>query len=492
MIGVGMIGLGRDVLAPTPGGFLLTFAVVLVIGGHVGLSVFERYITPKRPEQVGSSGALRRESPAVVNILVNDGELSAAGLRATIVDLASRGWLRILPPESDDEVSRVRPAASAFDGDSLLPHERLALQHVLARFTTDHAIPARHLAVDIRGSWWRRFRRLAEDEARRSGLVRRRWTPLTLAGPVAVTLVAFLAWNASRDDGTPVAVVDSIERRIISLAVLAGAILLAVRVVRHAIEGGVSRTEDGDIAAGRWVAVRERLVAGGFTTMAASATELGDRRLAYATSMGVARGANTELPMAREDHYRAWSSIAGRARLVRIRYPWRPFYGTNPVIALIGGLVTLFVGIRLRGFFGDVARQEAWDSIFERFEEQDWLIRHIATGLTIVVVVAIAFGLWAAFAGAADMFNTIERTGVVLRARRPAEVSPLPRSLIRRIERDRYSLLVAIDDGTSDEVTAWRANERTAMPQGVDAIVRATPILGYVRRATPVGHRLPD
>ncbi len=177
---------------------------------------------------------------------------------------------------------------------------------------------------------------------------------------------------------------------------------------------------------------------------------------------------------------------------MRIRYPWRPFYGTNPIIALAGGMVAVFVGLRLRRFFTDVAREEAWESLYERFEEQDWLISGIATGIVFVLVVVILFGLWAAFAGAADMFNTIERTGVVLRARRPAEVSPLPRSLVRRLERDRYTLYVAIDDGSSDDISAWRATERTAMPQGVDAIVRATPILGYVRRATPVGYRLPE
>src|SRR6056297_1524132 len=133
-----MIGLGLDVLAPTPGGFLLVLAALLTVGGHVGLTVLERFTTPERAEKIGTSGALRRESPAVVNLLVNDGRLAASGVRATIVDLAARGWMRILPPEGDDDVSRVRPAASAFDGDSLQPHEHLALQHVLARFTTDH------------------------------------------------------------------------------------------------------------------------------------------------------------------------------------------------------------------------------------------------------------------------------------------------------------------------------------------------------------------
>jgi hypothetical protein len=97
-----------------------------------------------------------------------------------------------------------------------------------------------------------------------------------------------------------------------------------------------------------------------------------------------------------------------------------------------------------------------------------------------------------AISGAADVFSTIERTGVVLRARRPAEVAPLPRFIRKRIERDRYSLFVAVDDGTQGTVYAWRADERNAIPQGANATVRASPVLGYVRRATPVGHILGD
>ena len=172
-----------DFFAATPGGAMLGFAVLLAIIGHIALSWAERHATPQRIESVGGSGALRKESPAVVNVLTNDATLTAAGIRATVVDLATRGWLRILPPLTDDETSRVRPSSEAYDGDALLPHERLVLQHILARFTTDQAIPARHLAVDIRGSWWRRFRNLVYAEARRSGLVTRRWTPLLLAGP---------------------------------------------------------------------------------------------------------------------------------------------------------------------------------------------------------------------------------------------------------------------------------------------------------------------
>ncbi len=479
-----------DFFAATPGGAMLGFSVILVTLGHIGLTFAERHATPSRIDAVGSSGALRRESPAVVNLLTNDASLSAAGLRATVVDLAARGWVRILPPATDDETSRVRPASAAYDGDPLAPHERLVLQHILARFTTDQAIPARHLAVDIRGSWWRRFRGLVHDEARRAGLVRRRWTPALLAGPIVAAFFALLTWNASRDDGTQVAVVDSIERRIVALATLIALILLIVRIVRHATSGEVTHTEGGVEAAGRWLAVRQRLVASGFAPMAASSIEVGDRRLAYAAAMSLADGARVELPLAREDHYRAWSAVGGNGRLVRIRYPWRPFYGVNPVVALVGGMVALFVGLRVRRFFSDVARGDAWESLYERFEDQSWLISDIATGVAFLATILVLLGAWASIAGAADAFNTVERTGVVLRARRPAEVSPLPRSWVKRFEGDRYSLYVAIDDGSSDTITAWRASERTAMPQRVDAVVRASPILGHVRRAAPIGHIL--
>jgi hypothetical protein len=73
-----------------------------------------------------------------------------------------------------------------------------------------------------------------------------------------------------------------------------------------------------------------------------------------------------------------------------------------------------------------------------------------------------------------------------------ALATPLPRVLRKWFERDRYSLYIAVDDGTSDTIHAWRCSERTAVPQGARATIRATPVLGHVRSATPVGHRLLD
>jgi hypothetical protein len=110
--------------------------------------------------------------------------------------------------------------------------------------------------------------------------------------------------------------------------------------------------------------------------------------------------------------------------------------------------------------------------------------------VTFLAYAPIVLGLWMALAGAFDGFNSVERTGAVLRTRRPAEVSPLPRRLQRMLERDRYRVYLAVDDGSSDTITAWKTGERHAIPQGARATVVASPALGHVRRTSPVGHVL--
>ena len=206
--------------------------------------------------------------------------------------------------------------------------------------------------------------------------------------------------------------------------------------------------------------------------------------------MCLADGAAVELPLAREDHHRAWSAVGGRARLVRVKYPARIAYGMAPFVAIGVGLVVCFLGLRLRSWASDVARGTAFDWVYEQFPSQDWLIADVATGVTFLAFVPILVGLWMALAGAYDGFTSLERTGAVIRTRRPAEVSPLPRRLQRLVERDRYHVYLAVDDGSADTVVAWKTGERHAVPQGARATVVATPALGHVRRTSPVGHVL--
>ena len=485
---------GPGVFAPAPTVGYLWAAAFFGIAAFVSYLVVRDLVAPPRPTPAPGAGALRGDTPAVVNMLTNDATVTAAALRATVVDLAARGWLRILPPDDEvDELARVRPAATAYQGDALRPHERLVLQHVMARFTTDRAIPARYLAVDIRGSWWRRFAGLVADDARRSKLIRRRWLPIHFVAPAGCSFVAALCWYIAVSSGdTEVAVIDSTWPRFLSFVVAISIVGFVAFLVRLAVRPLQTHTDDGVQATTRWLAVRRRLDETGFADLAPSALDLGDRRLAYATAMCLADGASTELPLAREDHFRAWSSVGGRARLVRIKYPMRVAYGMAPLMALATGVVLCFGGLALGRWADDVAHQQAFAWIYERIPEQAWLIADIATGVVIISYVPVLIGLWMALAGAADTFGTVERTGFVVRNRRPAEISPLPRRLRRFLERDRYRAYVAIDDGTTDTVVAWKTNERNAVPQGARATVRATWALGHVRRAAPVGHRLVD
>ena len=457
--------------------------------------VFQRtreQLMPSRPHAEDRAGALRSDTPAVVNLLTNDATVTAAGFRATMIDLAARGWLRILPPEDDlEELARVRPAATAYKGDALRPHERLVLQHVMARFTTDRAIPARYLAVDIRGGWWKRFSGLVTDDAVQAGLIRRRWTPRDLLIPALLWTAGALCWIIAWSSGDEqVAVIDSVGVRIAGWTLALALVVGVVQVVRIQVRPEYTHTDDGIVATRRWLAVRDRLAGSGFADLAPSAIETGDRRLAYASAMCLADGAAIELPLAREDHHRAWSSVGGRARLVRVKYPARVAYGMAPFVAIGVGLVVCFLGLRLRSWSSDVARGEAFDWVYEQFPAQDWLIADVATGVTFLAFLPILVGLWMALAGAYDGFNSVERTGAVIRTRRPAEVSPLPRRLLRLLDRDKYRVYLAVDDGSADTIVAWKTGERHAVPQGARATVVATPALGHIQRTSPVGHVL--
>jgi hypothetical protein len=483
---------GFEALAPAFTTGWLVACTLAVAAAAASLWWVRRRLAPPRPAAADEIGRLRDDTPGVVNMLTNDATVTAAGLRATMIDLAARGWLRILPPDDDDELARVRPAAKAHHGDSLRPHERLVLQHVLARFTTDRAIPARYLAVDVRGAWWRRFTALVAAEARAVGLVTRRVRPLDLALPGAFALLAMWCWFAGVRNGEDIAVIDSVERRVAAVALLIASVVLIVQMGAALLRPRYTLTNEGVAVTSGWLAVRRQLDREGFAELAPSAIELGDRRLAYATAMCVAEGAAVELPLAREDHYRAWSTVGGQARLVRVRYPWRVGFGMSAVSAMVAGVLSFVLGLRLHAWSDQVARGEAFDWIYEQFPAQSWLIEDVATAVTILALAPVVLGLWLMVAGAIDVFASAERTGVVVRARRPVEVSPLPRRLRRMLDRDRYRVLVAVDDGTSDTVTAWRATERTAVPQGARATVKASVVLGRIRAATPVGHRLVD
>ncbi|HUV18591.1 MAG TPA: hypothetical protein VMW33_08935, partial [Ilumatobacteraceae bacterium] len=104
---LGVVG----ILAPAFTAGWLWLGALFVVAGWLTFVRTRDRLLPPRPEADEVAGALRSDTPAVVNMLTNDATVTAAGFRATMIDLAARGWLRILPPEDDlEELARVRPA----------------------------------------------------------------------------------------------------------------------------------------------------------------------------------------------------------------------------------------------------------------------------------------------------------------------------------------------------------------------------------------------
>lgn len=183
----------------------------------------------------------------------------------------------------------------------------------------------------------------------------------------------------------------------------------------------------------------------------------------------------------------AWSNATGDWHVVRVRYPFRPGYGRHPALVLVVGLAGALAFFLLHRLLLGVARGEALTGIVDDFPDQaDWIER-VALGAAIAVLIPLAWMGWLVVAGAFDLFSTVRRQGLVVRARRPQRVIPFARVLRPLAKRDRFALFIAVDDGRGDRVSAWLADERTAVPQGARARVFATPVLGYVRRSEPIG-----
>jgi hypothetical protein len=155
----------------------------------------------------------------------------------------------------------------------------------------------------------------------------------------------------------------------------------------------------------------------------------------------------------------------------------------------VAGAVVFFLFRWVRSFLVRVSDGDELTSLLDRAPGQIDLITRIAEVLAVLCWIPIVWGVWAAFAGAIDSVATRERVGAIVRARRPVEVIPpvLANILKPFAERDRFSTYLAVDDGKRPLVTAWLANERSAAPQGAQARVRATPLLGYVRSSEPIG-----
>ena len=266
-------------------------------------------------------------------------------------------------------------------------------------------------------------------------------------------------------------------------------VLVAWRVVKRAhVAGPATDRRPGLQRAAVLDVVRAWMEPRGFEGASSVVANNTSRALGYAAAFGLAERAAAELPVVPEDDRMAWSNATGEWHVVRVRYPFRPGFGRHPASRAVAGLV---VGAGDRPAAAPAPRHRqglhARRVIDDNFADQADIIQDIALGLAAVAARAAAVDGVARRRRRLRPVRHVERRGLVVRARRPQRVVPYPWLLGPLARRDRYSLFVAVDDGRSDRVSAWLANERTAVPQGARARVRATPLLGYVRSAEPIG-----
>jgi hypothetical protein len=439
----------------------------------------------RRPEPIDGRAL---EPPAVVALLTNGYDAPNTAVTATTLDLAARGWIRLT--SVDGELALVT-RGNAGAGDSLLPFEQQVLNHIASRAFND-VISAGTLAISqhrLDRRWWLRFRRSVATHAAGMGLSTRRYTPVEIAPAAALAAVGLISWWVAGRGGDEVAIAESWPSRtiwVVTLAALAG---LAWVTVLRALGSAQRPTDLGRRRTSAWMGYRARLrdrIPSHANVLAPPQQQLA---LAHACVMGVATQVLDQLPTAPEDHRVAWSEAGGTPHVVRVHYPVRPGYGQHPVKIGVAGLVVLLLARWLQGFLRDVGDGEALTSLLERIPGQVDLVTTIADVLAVVCWLPMVWGGWAAVAGAVDSVATRERIGAVVRARRPGEVLPPVLATVVKpfAERDRFSTYLAVDDGRRTWVSAWLANERSAAPQGAQARVRATPLLGYVRSSEPVG-----
>jgi hypothetical protein len=398
------------------------------------------------------------EPPALAGMLANDFDPRRDAVPATLLDLAAR---RVVEIEGLRQEARVRLLdADPASDDALLPYERRVLELVRRR-ASNGVIPAAALTSGPRKNarqWWRDFRNEVIDDAQARGLSRDRWDgrALSLASgaafvPAVLALLATLEWGAAA-------------------VVLAGATVI-VALIRERREQ--RDTDSGLEAAGRWVGVRGFLQAGAFADLPPASVAVWERYLAYAAAFGVARAAVEAIPMGAEEDRRAWSNAGGGWREVRIRYPflWPPAWGWLPAVALGVSLVGVGVSAGLLRLGMGIG----WPQ--PGLDDPPGLIA-LVRGLAVAAWSSGAvIGLWSIVTlvrSIADLGRTGRVTGQVLRLR-----------TFGRSSDDPGRHYIALDDGSSDVIRAWRVPDglwsTVPVAQYGTATVTVWPHLGRVR-----------
>lgn len=269
-------------------------------------------------------------TPAVVDLITENGDLSHEAATATVLDLAARRFVDL--EEVGPKLSLVRLRRIPREGE-LRPYERLVLDHLHSLGGTG-VVATEAIAEGSRDleEWRKSFESSVVEEARSLGLTRKAGgggTGMSITGLIACFLLGALA------DVLVMPLLGGAPKGALAPSVLMLALGATTAFDRKL--GGERLTRRGRQAAGHWFGVRGHLAGiAQLDRLPAAAVTIWGRQFAYAAAFGLPRDAMASLPILRpraEEH--AWSDHGGLWHRVHIRYPGQNKLVTGFVLTLI-------------------------------------------------------------------------------------------------------------------------------------------------------------
>ena len=450
----------NDLYVPNEG--LLWVIVAGIVAWFLLLAVFWAWRAPRRVRPGPESTDLGPEPPAIANLVTHRFKPTRDAVAATLVDLAARGLVEI----EDRGIGRYY-CRLARRTEPLAPHEQMMVDHLQA-VAADGVVPAEALTTgpqDRSKAWWNEFRKKVVAQAQSSGLCANLWNGpskaiLFAGGALLLVLYGFATGFRDPDDVADTPLLNAVILGGLAAVLALGAVLKSSRQ---------TSTEEGLRSGSRWLGVKRAFEESpSFELLPPSGVVVWERHLAYAAALGVAPRSIRSLPMGAESDTEAWTASSGEWRKVTVRYPrFRPGWGRRPVLALALGGFGSYVGYNmLRVATRDIGFGDRWVAI-------------AGTVATTLALMVLARSLPQLLFGALDLFGSRTVEGTVLRAR--TRRGPVP--FFNPTNDDAYlRCFVAIDDGRSTTLTAYRVSPRlyADLPQGTKANLNVTLNLGYV------------
>jgi hypothetical protein len=284
------------------------------------------------------------EPPAVVNLLVNRGQLTADAADATLLDLAARWILDLHQPGDDPAQLLVRVRVD--DPVGLLTYERRVFDRVAALAGARWVSLAQVTAGYAEGgpNWFAQLRKEVLADAQERGLIRLRrlGSPIILLCLLTGMALACLGiLPLQRDD-------QSAAAQTIGFATVLGwfcagpLVALALIFVSALHLRGARLTPVGRSVGGHWLGVAGWLAAhDALADLPPAAVAVWNRYLAYGVALGTnpVASAALDLRVGRTGWFT--SHYTGVVRTIRVRYPRDPFAYTQAGVRLTWSLSVL-------------------------------------------------------------------------------------------------------------------------------------------------------